>query len=136
VPWCCPCTQSLLSKQRQLVQEGEFNYRRKSKRGFKPGLHFFLFNDMLLLARPRCRSTLLTHAHTHAFFIRTQTTRCSRSAVGRVSSLMTGSDASWKMSAYSQLSQVEVQDIPDSKGTCASHPGSGELARSPGLGHR
>jgi len=81
---------SLLSKQRQLVQEGEFNYRRKSKKGFKPGLHFFLFNDMLLLARPR-------------------------SAVGRVSSLMTGSDASWEMSAYSQLSQVEVQDIPDSK---------------------
>lgn len=84
---------SLISKERQLVQEGDFSYRNNNKgtkRAFKLNLHFFLFNDMLLLGRPR-------------------------SAVGRVSSLITGSDASWQMTAHAPLSRVDVQDQPDTK---------------------
>jgi hypothetical protein len=98
------------------VREGEFNYRSKNSKGFKPNLHFFLFNDLLLLARPRCaipRSPRLplSQSLTHAY----------RSAVGRVSSLMSGSDASWEMAAHGPLTGIEVLDIPDSKGTLLAH---------------
>jgi len=46
-----------MKRHRQLVQEGDFYYqliegKRQSAKGYKP-IHFFLFNDFLILAKPK-----------------------------------------------------------------------------------
>jgi hypothetical protein len=81
---------NLLSSHRELLQEGDFSYRRMGETGGFLPMHFFLFNDLFMLALPR-------------------------SALGRVSNLFSGQQRCWAVEAYSQLQHVEVRDASDTK---------------------